>query len=181
MALEFLVLRGVNLYAEGDSGIALNTHLSLQEIKLISALSEEGEDFTPAASNGAINVSTNRAAIEVPYTLAGIQPKVMGLFVTPLGQRRKFTVYGVLVNEYAETAAEREQQVIATMYGRLNADTASHSGSGLTGVEYTIRSVSKYVLQIGNEEILRFNIEQGGWIDKAGQRTRMNQMLGING
>lgn len=179
--MDFLVLRGVNLYAEGDAGTSFNTHLSLQEIKLISALSEEGEDFTPAAANGAINVSTNRSAVEIPFTLAGLQPKVMELFVTPYGMRRKFTAFGVLVNEYAKTEAEREVQVVATAYGRLNADTASHTGSGLTGVEYTIRSVSKYVLAIGNEEILRFNIEQGGWLDKGGQRARMNQMLGING
>ncbi|MFD2676086.1 phage major tail tube protein [Camelimonas lactis] len=181
MALEFLVLRGVNLYAEGDSGQTLNTHLSLQEIKLVAGLSEEGETFTPAAGNGAIKVPTNRAEIEVPYTLAGLQPEVMGLFVTPMGVRRKFTAYGALVNEYATTEADRLRQVVATMYGRLNADMASHSGSGLTGVEYTIHSVSKYVLQIGNREVLRFNIEQGGWFDAAGQRSRINQMLGISG
>ncbi len=181
MALEFLTLRGVNLYAEGDDGNALNTHLSLQEIKLVAGLTEEGETFTPAAGNGAIKVPTNRAEIEVPYTLAGVQPEVMSLFVTPLGIRRKFTAFGVLVSEYAQTEADRERQVVATMYGRLNADMASHTGSGLTGTEYTIHSVSKYVLQIGNKEILRFNIEQGGWFDAGGQRSRINQMLGING
>ena len=87
----------------------------------------------------------------------------------------------MLVNEYGTTESERLQQVVATAYARLGAEPDEHNGTSLMGTGYTIKSISKYVLTIGNTEICRFNIELGGWVDYEGQQAQISAMLGLNG
>lgn len=178
--VAFLPIRGMNWYAEDASGAPLNLHLATESSKL-PAMSENFDSFAPAASNGAIDIALNREACEASLKLKGIQPEVLKLFSTPFGVRRKFTGYGVLANEYAASAAERLLQVTATIYGRIGAEIEEHNGTSLTGTDYTIKSVSKYQLTIGNEEIARFNIELGGWLDQEGQQAQIANMLGLNG
>jgi len=176
--LPFLVLRASNLLAEGDGGNTLNTHLSLGKTKL-PMLKEKYDEFSPAASNGSIEVATTREPCASGFNLKGMQPDVLELFRTPFGTRRKFTILGALVNEYATSAADREIQVVATMWGRLNAETDDHEGGSLLGTEYEIKSISSYLLTIGTKEIARFNIELGGWVDSGGQAARIANMVGI--
>jgi phage tail tube protein FII len=178
--IDFLILRGANLYAEDDAGEALNVHLTLDEVKL-PGMKENFETFAPAASNGSIELTTNREPCEATFKLRGLAPGIMNLFNTPYGVRRKFTIFGALVNEYAVSAAERETQVTATLYGRLNADPSAYKSDAVGGVEYMIKSISKYSLVIGPNEVARFNIQLGGWIDAGGQQVRIANMLGLNG
>lgn len=178
--LPFLPIRGMNWYAEGDNGNVFNLHLATESSKL-PAMSENTEDFAPAASNGAIAIALNREALEIALKLKGLQPEVLKLFSTPFGVRRKFTGFGVLANEYAATASERLIQVTATAYGRLGAEIDEHNGTSLTGTDYTIKSIANYQLVIGNEEIARFNIELGGWMDQQGQQAQIANMLGLAG
>ena len=176
--VDLHVLRGGNLYAENAAGEALNTHLALEEFTL-PKLSEKYEDFAPAANNGAIEVAMNREAVSAKFKLRGLQPSVLPLFLTPFGARRKFTYFGVLVNEYSTNAAERLMQVTATLYGRLTAEPEAGKGGDFTGVDYEIKSVSKYTLVMGTTEVARFNIELGGWVDADGQAQTIANMLGI--
>ncbi|MCA0418121.1 MAG: hypothetical protein LCH80_05280 [Proteobacteria bacterium] len=176
--LPFLVLRGSNLLTEDDAGQALNTHLSLGKTKL-PVQREKYDEFSPAASNGSIEVATTREPCASGFNLKGMQPDVLSLFRTPFGSRRKFTILGALVNEYATSQADREIQVVATMYGRLNFEVDDHEGGSLLGTEYEIKSISSYLLTIGTKEIARFNIELGGWVDSDGQSTRLANMLGL--
>ena len=176
--LPFLVLRGSNLLTEDDSGQALNTHLSLGKTKL-PVQREKYDEFSPAASNGSIEVATTREPCSSGFNLKGMQPQILSQFRTPFGARRKYTILGALVNEYATTAADREVQVVATMYGRLNFEVDDHEGCSLLGTEYEIKSISSYLLTIGTQEIARFNIELGGWVDSDGQSTRLANMLGL--
>lgn len=176
--IPFLVLRAANLLAEDDNGQTLNTHLVLGKTKL-PVQREKYDEFSPAASNGSIEVATTREPCTLGFNLKGIQPEALGLFRTPFGNRRKFTVLGALVNEYATSAAEREVQVVATMYGRLNAEVDDHEGGSLAGTEYEIKSISSYLLTIGTAEIARFNIELGGWVDSGGQSARIANMIGL--
>lgn len=176
--LPFLVLRGSNLLTEDDSGQALNTHLSLGKTKL-PVQREKYDEFSPAASNGSIEVATTREPCSSGFNLKGMQPQILSQFRTPFGARRKYTILGALVNEYATSAADREVQVVATMYGRLNFEVDDHEGGSLLGTEYEIKSISSYLLTIGTQEIARFNIELGGWVDSDGQSTRLANMLGL--
>lgn len=176
--LPFLVLRASNLLAEDASGQTLNTHLSLAMTKL-PVQREKYDEFSPAASNGSIEVATSREPCAAGFNTKGMQPEAMALFRTPFGVRRKFTILGALVNEYATSAADREIQVVATMYGRLNFETDDREGGSLMGTQYEIKSISSYLLTIGTAEIARFNIELGGWTDGEGQSTRIANMVGI--
>lgn len=178
--VALLPIRGMNWYTEDRNGTALNLHLATESSKL-PAMSESTERFSPAASNGSIEIALNRDALEIALKLKGLQPEVLELFSTPFGIRRKFTGYGVLVNEYAATAAERLQQVTATAYGRLSAEIEEHNGTSLTGTDYTIKSIANYQLIIANKEIARFNIELGGWMDQEGQQQQIASMLGLTG
>jgi phage tail tube protein FII len=178
--LSLLNVRGMNWYAEDAAGTALNTHLATESSKL-PAMSENFDTFVPAAANGAIDVPLNREALEISLATKGLQPELLRLFSTPFGTRRKFTGFGALVNEYGSNDAERLIQVVATAYGRLGAEPDEHNGTALMGTSYTIKSISKYVLTIGNTEICRFNIELGGWVDYEGQQAQIATMLGLNG
>lgn len=179
MKTDLLVLRGGNLYAEGANGLVMNNHLVMESFTL-PALKEKMEDFAPAANNGAIEVAMNREAVSAKFSLKGLQPEVLTLFSTPFGARRKFTYFGALVNEYGAADADRQVQVIATMYGRLSAELGDGKGGEFTGVEYEIKSVSKYTLVMGVKEVARFNIELGGWVDAEGQSAQIANMIGIS-
>ncbi len=177
--LSLLNVRGMNWYAEDEAGSPLNTHLVTESSKL-PTMSEATESFVPAATNGAIEIPLNREALEISLVTKGLQPQLLRQFSTPFGTRRKYTGYGALVNEYASVESERLIQVVATAYGRLGAEPDEHNGTALMGTSYTIKSISKYVLTIGNAEIARFNIELGGWVDIEGQQVQIAQMLGLN-
>lgn len=176
-ALPFLVLRASNLLAE-EGGVTLNTHLSLGQTKL-PVQREKYDEFSPASSNGSIEVATTREPCTLGFSLKGMQPAILSQFRTPFGARRKYTILGALVNEYAPSPADREVQVIATVYGRLNAEPDAHEGGNLAGCEYEIKSISNYLLTIGTQEIARFNIELGGWVDSEGQAGRIANMIGL--
>ena len=178
--LSLLNVRGMNWYTEDAAGSPLNTHLVTESSKLPS-MSENMETFTPAATNGAIAIPTNREELEIAIVTKGLQPELLRQFSTPFGTRRKYTGFGALVNEYGSNDAERLIQVVATAYGRLGAEPDEHNGTSLMGTSYSIKSISKYVLTIGNTEICRFNIELGGWVDYEGQQAQIASMLGLNG
>ena len=124
----------------------------------------------PAAPAGDAAAKVNAADQSTPYGLQHMWEN---------GGWISRTILGVLVNEYATTAADREVQVVATMYGRLNFEVDDHEGGSLLGTEYEIKSISSYLLTIGTQEIARFNIELGGWVDSDGQSTRLANMLGL--
>ncbi len=177
-AIPLLSLQGRNAYIEYAANSALNTHLVLGKVKL-PVRKETYDDFAAGATNGSIEMMTGTEACMLGFDLKGIQPAVLPLTNLPLGDRLKITVYAVLVNEYATSAEGREQQVVSTSYGRLNAEIGEMEGA--LGTDYELHSISKYNMMIGNTEIYRFNIQAGGWQDIGGQRQRINQMLGITG
>lgn len=178
--LSLLNVRGMNWYTEDAAGAPLNTHLVTESSKLPN-MSENMETFTPAATNGAIAIPLNREELEIGIVTKGLQPQLLRQFSAPYGTRRKYTGFGALVNEYGSIESERIIPVVATAYGRLGAEPDEHNGTSLMGTNYSIKSISKYVLTIGNMEICRFNIELGGWVDYEGMQAQLAAALGING
>ncbi len=177
-AIPLLLVQGRNAYIEYGNNAALNTHLSLGKVKL-PVNKESYEDFQPGATNGSIEMATGAEACMLGFDLKGMQPEVLALTQLPRGDRLKITIFGALVNEYAESAEDREIQVTATAYGRLNAELGELEAN--MGTDYELRSISKYSLVIKTNEICRFNIQQGGWQSIGGQRARINQMIGVAG
>ncbi len=173
--LAFEIIRGSNLFVEGH-----NTALAF-ESAMLPKPSENYEDFTPGGGNGAIAIPTHREAIELTFKTKGLQSDVLTMFNTPFGLRRKVTFFGALVNEYAATAGERVRQVTATVYGRLNVEINEDKRDAIGGTDYTLKSIAKYVLEIGDQPIYRFNIELGGWVTDSGQSAEIAQAIGLNG
>lgn len=177
-AISLLLCQGRNAYIEYAGNPALNTHLALDTLKL-PVNKESYDEFQPGATNGSIEIASGAEACVLAMTLKGIQPAVLPLTQLPRGDRLKMTVFGALVNEYAESAEDREIQVTATAYGRLNAEMAELAPN--MGTDYELRSISKYSLVIGKTEVCRWNVQLGGWQSLGGQRTRINQMIGAVG
>lgn len=177
-AIPLLLVQGRNCYVEYANNPALNCHLALGKVKL-PVNKESYEDFQPGAVNGSIEMATGAESCMLGFDLKGVQPEVLALTQLPRGDRLKITIYGALVNEYAESADGREIQVVATAYGRLNGEMGELEAN--MGTDYELRSVSKYGLVIATKDICRWNVQQGGWQDVGGQRARLNQMLGIVG
>jgi hypothetical protein len=177
-AIPLLLVQGRNCYIEYAGNPALNCHLALGKAKL-PVNKESYEDFQPGAVNGSIEMATGAEACMLGFDLKGVQPDVLPLTQLPRGDRLKITVYAALVNEYAEIAADREVQVVATAYGRLNAELGELEAN--MGTDYELRSISKYSLVIRTNEVCRWNVQQGGWQDVGGQRARINQMIGVVG
>lgn len=176
-AMPLLLCQGRNCYIEYASNPALNTHLALGKVKL-PVNKETYEDFQPGATNGSIEIATGAEACMLGFDLKGMQPDVLPLTALPKGDRLKITIFAALVDEYAESADTRERQVVATAYGRLNAEMGEIEAN--MGTDYECRSIAKYSLVIGKTEVCRWNVKLGGWQAVDGQRTRLNQMLGIS-
>lgn len=177
-AMPLLLCQGRNAYIEYGNNTALNTHLALGKVKL-PVNKESYEDFQPGATNGSIELATGAEACMIGFDLKGMQPEALALTQLPRGDRLKVTIFAALVNEYAESAEDREIQVTATAYGRLNAEMGELEAN--MGTDYELRSISKYSLVIRTNEICRWNVQQGGWQSVGGQRARINQMIGVAG
>lgn len=174
--LSLLRVAGRNALIEYANNPALNCHLLLDMTKL-PVNKETYDDFQPAATNGSIEIVTGAEACMAGFNLKGMQPAVLALTSLPRGDRLKVTLFAALVNEYAESADNREIPVVATCYGRLNAETGELAGNMNT--EYELRSISKYSLVIGNTEVSRWNVQLGGWQAIGGQTSRINRMIGV--
>ncbi len=171
-ALSFLVLHGVNALIDDSS-----THLVLDMAKLITP-TEKLDEFTPAGGNGAIEVALTREPCVIGFDTKGLQPDLITKMGRGFGLRNKLTIFGALVDEYANTGAVIP--VVATAYGRVSEGVVDDGSSKeAVGTKYQFKSISKYTLQIGNQEVCRFNIELGGWVDMDGQQTSIAQTLGI--
>jgi hypothetical protein len=177
--IPLLLIQGHNAYVEYQADQSRNCHLALGKAKL-PVNKETYDDVQLAGVNGSMEMRTGAEACMLGFDLKGMQPDILPLTQLPMGERLKVTIFGVLVNEYAEGAAEREIQVTATAYGRLNAEIGEFT-TGPMGTDFELRSISKYNLVVRTEEMCRWNVKLGGWQSIGGQRTRFNQMLGIVG
>lgn len=173
-SLAFLAVRGVNVFADG-----LNTGITNTGAKL-PLMSESGESVTFGGVRGAIEIATSMDAVEASFSTKGVQPAVLAQFAAGFGTRKTYTILGALVDEYADTPAKRAVQFTATLIGRLSADMEKAEGGGLPGTEYTIKSVTKYVLTIGGLEACRFDLMRGGWLDKEGLQIDIANLIGLN-
>ena len=174
--VSLLRVAGRNAYVEYANNPALNCHLTLAMAKL-PVNKEAYEDFQPGATNGSIEIATGAEACMAGFNLKGIQPEVLALTNVPRGDRLKVTMYAAIVNEYAESADNREIPVVATCYGRLNAEMGELESNMQT--DYELRSIAKYSLVIGNTEVCRWNVQLGGWQAIGGQTSRINRMIGV--
>lgn len=174
-SLPFLAVRGVNIFAD-----SLNVGITNTGAKL-PLPAETGESFTPGGARGAIEIMTTMEACELTFSTKGVQPELLRLYAQGFGQRKAYTVLGALVDEYAESATKRAIQMQATIIGRMSAaDIEKYEGGGLPGTEYTIKSVTKYTLQIGGMEVARFDLMLGGWLDSGGLQAEIASLIGLN-
>ncbi|HRI90527.1 MAG TPA: phage major tail tube protein [Accumulibacter sp.] len=173
-SLPFLAVRGMNVFAD-----SLNVGITNTGVKL-PLPAETGESFTPGGARGAIEIMTSTEPCELAFSTKGIQPELLQLFAQGFGLRRPYTVLGALVDEYAESSTKRAVQLQATLVGRLSADIEKYEGGGLPGTEYTIKSVTKYTLQIGGIEVARYDLRLGGWLDTGGLQAEIASLIGLN-
>jgi phage tail tube protein FII len=173
-AIPLLLVRGINIFAEG-----VNTGLALESAKL--PMQQDGaETFAPAAANGSIEIAVSSEALELSFKTKGVQPELLAQTNRGFGRRGKYTLYGALVDEYANDPGSRVTQVEATVLGRLNAELDEHQANALAGTGYTVKSILKYSLRIGGIEICRFDLRLGGWLDREGQRVEIAQAIGLS-
>ncbi len=173
--LPFLPFRGQNMLVDGQ-----NLGRVLESAK-VPVNQDAYDDFSPATANGTIAVAVSSDALELGFKTKGVQPELLGMCNDAFGVRRKITLLGALVNEYAETTDNRAIQVQATVWGRLNAEVGDAETKTVTATEYTVKSILKYTLRIGGKEICRFDLLRGGWLDKHGQRVEIAQMIAATG
>ena len=173
-SLPFLALRGVNVFADGLNAGITNTGAK------IPFPSESGESVTFGGTRGAIEIITSTEACELTFSTKGVQPEILAQFASGFGTRKTYTVLGALVDEYADTPAKRSVQATATIIGRLSADVEKWEGGALPGSEFTIKSVTKYVLNIGGLEVCRYDLLRGGWLDAAGLQLDIANTIGLN-
>lgn len=172
-SIPLLLTRGRNVFAEG-----INVGLALESSKL--PLNQDSyETFGPAVANGQIEIATSAEACELIFKTKGVQPELLAQTQRAFGRRGKYTVYAALVDEYANEAGGRIQQVEATVLGRLNAELDEDNATSLTGTSYSVKSILKYTLRIGGIEICRFDLRLGGWLDAEGQRAEIAQTIGL--
>lgn len=173
--LPFLAVRGVNIFADSLNVGILNTGAKLP------MLSETGEQVNFGGARGAVEIMTGMEAIELSFSTKGVQPEILAQWAQAFGQRRTFTVLGALVDELAPTADSRVIQLEATAIGRLSAaDAEKMEGGALPGTEYTIKSITKYVLRIRGQTVARYDLMLGGWLDAGGLQTEIAQSIGLN-
>lgn len=170
---NLLLIRGENVIAEG-----INLALSLKSAKL-PVNQDAYEDFSPSVANGSTDIAVSSDALELAFTTTGIQPELLAQCNRAFGWRGKYTLYGALVDEYATDASTRIQQVEATAIGRLNAEVSDNERKSVGGTDYTVKSIIKYTLRIAGIEICRFDLKNGGWIDRDGQRSEIAQMIAL--
>ncbi len=170
-----LMVRGSNIFAEG-----VNLGLALESYK--APMNQDAYDaFSPAVANGSIDIAISAEALELTFKTKGVQPELLAQCNRGFGRRGKYTLLGALVDEYANEAGGRAIQVEATVIGRLNAELDETEAKTVSGTQYSVKSIAKYTLRIGGQEICRFDIKLGGWLDKEGQRSEIAQMIGLTG
>lgn len=172
-AIPLLLVRGQNVFAEG-----INLGLTLESAKL-PVNQDAYADFAPAVANGQIDVAVSAEKIELTFKTKGVQPELLAQTQRGFGRRGKYTLFGALVDEYANDAGGRVTQVEATVLGRLNAELDESEATSLTGTAYSVKSILKYTLRVGGNEIARFDLRLGGWLDAEGQRVEIAQTIGL--
>lgn len=173
-SLRFLPVRGSNIFADG-----LNVGLPYKSGQL-PMNTESGDDINFGGVRGAIAIMNSMDAVELKFTCEGIQPELLKQFGAGSGIRRTYTLLGALVDELADDVNKRAIPVQATCIGRLSAEMGAFEGGAVGSTEYTVKSITKYTLQIGGEEICRFDLVLGGWLDAGGQQIDIAQTIGLN-
>lgn len=173
-SLPFLALRGVNFFADGLNAGITNTGAK------VPFPSESGETVNFGGVRGGIEIINTMEACELTLSTKGVQPEILAQFAAGFGIRKTYTVLGALVDEFTDNPAKRTVLVTATVIGRMSADIEKWEAGATPGTEYTIKSVSKYTLQIGGVEVCRFDLLRGGWLDQAGVQLDIATMIGLN-
>jgi phage tail tube protein FII len=172
--LKFLPVRGCNVFADGINVGIINTGAKLP------LLSETGESITFGGSRGAVEIMTSADACEVMFSMKGIAPDIMAQWGAGFGVRKTYTVLAALVDEYSLDASKRVVQLQATAIGRLSSvDTEKFEGGALPGTEVGIKSITKYLLRIGGQEVARYDLALGGWLDTGGVQTEIAAAIGL--
>lgn len=172
--LAFLPLRAVNIFADG-----LNVGQPLTGAK-VPLPAETGESVTFAGSRGAIEIMNTMEAIELTFSTKGLQPELIRQFAIGFGQRRTYTLLGALVDEMAVSPGDRTRLIEATVIGRMSsADMEKFEGGGLPGTEYAIKSITSYVLRSAGQELARYDLMLGGWLDAGGIQAQIAQTIGL--
>lgn len=135
--------------------------------------------LAPAVANGQIEIAVSAEPIELQFKTKGVQPELLAQTQRGFGRRGKYTLYSALVDEYANDPGGRVTQVEATVLGRLNAELDEDNATTISGSSYSVKSILKYTLRIGGNEVCRFDLRLGGWLDAEGQRVEIAQTVGL--
>lgn len=141
-------LESVNLVCgdneAGQSQPGAATYLTLRQMKLPN-MEENYVEHNPGGGIAAIEIFTHINRLESTFTLAGWQPRIMGLLARGNASRQaqRYTAYGVL----REQRTGKPMQARAVLWGRLGASnpTAFRRGD-LMETEFTIKGITHYEL-----------------------------------
>lgn len=160
-------MESVNLVAgnhnAGENQPGTSTYLTLRQLKLPN-LEENYVEHVGGGAIAAVEFFTHMNRLEATFTLAGWQPRVMGLLARGNISReaQRYTAYGVIREQRTGAAMKAE----ATMWGRLGAVNPGAFRKGdLMEHDYTIKGITHYELRV--EEI----------ISPDGSQRQMTQMF----
>lgn len=174
MSFEFL--RGFNLIANDDLSLALE----IEELKTPSFV-EKSFDFTPGGATQEIDVPLGvTGKLEMPFKLATHNPKIIGLYGLPAGQRTPFTARKLIVDE--QSGDGREIEVTIDVKGRLmKLEADQMKGGDKSGYDHTISAITWYQ-EVHDGKVMReMNFYMGGWTIHNGKpiNATRNRILGV--
>jgi phage tail tube protein FII len=144
--MNIFTMESVNLVCgDNDAGQpqpGSATFLSLRQLKLPN-MEENYVEHVPGGGIAAIEIYTHINKLEATFTLAGMQPRVMGLLARGNVSReaQRYTAYGVV----REQRTGAPMSAVAVMYGRVGSvnPTAIRRGD-LMEHEFSIKGITRY-------------------------------------
>lgn len=128
----------------GEAQPGTSTYLTLRQLKLPN-MEENYVEHVAGGAIAGIEIFTHMNRLEATFTLAGWQPRVMGLLARGNQSReaQRYTAHGVI----REQRTGRPMKALATMWGRLGAanPTAFRRGD-LMEHEFSIKGITHYEL-----------------------------------
>lgn len=175
MAADFKVITGANLFCDEDPGES--NHIQLDEVA-VPDLTRVMEEHSPGGGFMSLEIDMNMLeALTLPFTLRGINEKMLARVGYGGGQNHNYTVFKEVRDVRLGTKA-RLTCVVKGIMGSATQD--AYNKRGLSGFNYEIRGISSYFLQLGDEVIYDLDFFAGRRIIRGiDHNLETNAILGI--
>lgn len=149
MPSNLIIWEVANLYA-GDDGPNNSKHLTLRTITLPS-MKEKTEEHHAGGALAAVTMGGfGLEALELAFTLGGVDAQTKALFGLGARQIRPYTIYGVLRSKNDGREIERK----AVVFGRMMEMTESEFERGrMSKQDHRIAEITHYELYEDKQEV----------------------------